>query len=84
MRHGQTCGKKSLTGEELLRFDCIDTIEVINLTNNNEVISKFKFGHCILNNVSSCEFTCQSSEICKFTVTFEIETLDLDLLTDEE
>lgn len=84
MRHGQTCGKKSLIGEELLRFDCIDTIELINLSNNNEVISKMKFSHCILNNLSSAEFTCQNSELSKFTVTFEIETLDLDLLTDEE
>ena len=47
MRHGQTCGKKSLIGEELLRFDCIDTIELINLSNNNEVISKMKFSLCI-------------------------------------
>ena len=43
-----------------------------------------KFSHCILNNLSSAEFTCQNSELSKFTVTFEIETLDLDLLTDEE
>lgn len=84
MRHGQSCGKKSLKGEELLRFDCIDTIEVINLSNNNEVVSKLKFQHCILNNVSSAEFTCQTSELSKFTVTFEVESIDLDLLTDEE
>ena len=84
MRHGQTCGKKNLLGEELVRFDCIDVIEVINLTNNNEIVSKLKFGHCILNNVSSVEFTNQSSELSKFTVTFEVETLDLDLMTDEE
>ena len=84
MRYGYPCGKKSLNGEELLRFDCIDTIEVINLSNNNEVISKLKFGHCILSNISSAEFTCQTSELSKFTVTFEVETLDLDLLTDEE
>ena len=84
MRHGQTCGKKSLIGEELLRFDCIDTIELINLSNNNEVLSKMKFGHCILSNLGSAEFNCQTSELSNFTVTFEIETLDLDLLTDEE
>jgi hypothetical protein len=84
MRHGQTCGKTNLKGEELVRMDCIDTIEVINLTNNGEVVSKLKFGHCILNNVSSTEFTCQSSELSKFTVTFEVETVDLDLLTNEE
>lgn len=84
MRYGYPCGKKSLIGEELLRFDCIDTIEVINLSNNNEVISKLKFSHCILSNISSAEFTCQTSELSKFTVTFEVETLDLDLLTDEE
>jgi hypothetical protein len=84
MRHGQTCGKKNLLGEELVRFNSIDVIEVINPTNNNEVVSKLKFGHCILNNVSSVEFTNQSSELSKFTVTFEVETLDLDLMTDEE
>lgn len=84
MRYGYSCGKKSLVGEELLRFDCIDTIEVINLSNNNEIISKLKFGHCILSNISSAEFTCQTSELSKFTVTFEVETIDLDLLTDEE
>lgn len=84
MRHGMSCGKKSLIGEELVRYDCIDTIEVINLSNNNEVVSKLKFQHCILNNVSSAEFTCQASELSKFTVTFEVESIDLDLLTDEE
>ena len=84
MRHGMSCGKKSLIGEELVRYDCIDTIEVINLSNNNEIVSKLKFQHCILNNVSSAEFTCQSSELSKFTVTFEVESIDLDLLTDEE
>lgn len=84
MRHGMTCGKKSLIGEELLRYDCIDTIELINLNNKNEVISKMKFGHCILSNLGSAEFNCQQSELSKFTVTFEIETIDLDLLTDEE
>lgn len=84
MRHGQTCGKADLQGEELLRYDCIDTIEIINLSNNNEVVSKLKFQHCILNNLGSAEFTKQTSELCKFTVTFEVESIDLDLLTLEE
>lgn len=84
MRYGKTCGKRSLVGEELLRYDCIDTIEVINLTNNNDIISKLKFGHCILNNISSTEFNCQTSELSTFTVTFEVETVDFDLLTTEE
>lgn len=84
MRHGQTCGKKSLIGEELLRFDCIDTIEVLNCNNRGEIISKMKFHHCILNNISSMELNFQTSEIARFTVTFEVEKIDLDLLTDEE
>ena len=34
MRHGETCGKKSLKGEELLRMDCIDAIEIVSLNND--------------------------------------------------
>lgn len=83
MRHGMTCGKKNLD-EELLRLDCIDKIEVIHTNNNGEIISKMCFGHCILNNLSSMEQNVQTSEIATFTATFEIETLDLDLMTDEE
>ena len=43
-----------------------------------------KFHHCILNNISSMELNFQTSEIAKFTVTFEVQNIDLDLLTDEE
>lgn len=84
MRHGMPCGKTNLDDEELLRMDCIDTIEVIHCNNNGEVISKMKFQHCILNNLSSLEMNIQTSEIGTFTATFEVESIDLDLLTDEE
>jgi hypothetical protein len=84
MRHGQTCGKTNLKGEELLRMDCIDTIDVLNFNNKNQLISKMTFGHCILNNVSSMELQFSTSEIGTFTVTFEVETIDLDLMTDDE
>lgn len=84
MRHGMSCGKKSLDGEELLRMDCIDVIEILHCNNNGEVISKMKFEHCILNNLSSMELNCQTSEIGKFTVTMEVQSIDMDLMTDEE
>lgn len=84
MRYGQTCGKTNLKGEELLRMDCIDTIEIVFLNNKNEAVSKMVFGHCILNNLSSMELTKQQSEIGKFTATFEVETIDLEVIKEEE
>jgi hypothetical protein len=83
MRYGRTCGKKNLKQEELVRMNCIDKIETIFLDNNGEVTSKLVFGHCILNNLSSAEFTKQQSEISKFTVTFEVETVDLELAAEK-
>ena len=65
-------------------MDCIDTIDVLNFNNKNQLISKMTFGHCILNNVSSMELQFSTSEIGTFTVTFEVETIDLDLMTDDE
>lgn len=84
MRHGMSCGKKNLIGEELVRMDCIDVIEILHCNNNNEIISKMKFEHCILNNLSSMELNCQTSEIGKFTATFDVQSIDMDLLTDDE
>ena len=43
MRHGKSCGKTNLKGDELIRMDCIDTIEILHCNNNGEVISKMKF-----------------------------------------
>lgn len=84
MRHGMTCGKTSLKGEELVRMDCIDAIDVLNFDNTGALVSKMTFGHCILNNLSSMELQFSTSEIATFTVTFEVEYIDLDLMTDDE
>ena len=84
MRHGMTCGKTNLEGEELLRMDCIDAIDVIHYNNKGVPVSITKFIHCILDNLSSIELTKQQSDICKFNVTFKCEGVDLDILTNEE
>lgn len=84
MRHGQTCGKKDLNDNELLRLDCIDKIEVLNFDNTGTPISKMTFSNCFITNVSSIELNFSTSEISKFTVTFDIENMNLDLLTAEE
>lgn len=84
MRHGQTCGRTSLKGEELVRMDAIDCIEICMLNNDKEIISKLKFHHCILNNLSSLELKYGESETASFICTFEVENMSFDLETKEE
>ena len=79
MRHGETCGKKSLKGEELLRMDCIDAIEIVSLNNDNKIQSKMKFKHAILTNLQNVNLEYGTSEICTFTCTFDYETVELQL-----
>lgn len=73
MRYGHTCGKKSLKGEELLRFDCIDAIEICFLDNDGRVLSKIRFKHCIINNLSTLDLKYGTSELGTMIATFEVE-----------
>ncbi len=79
MRHGETCGKKSLKGEELLRMDCIDAIEIVSLNNDNKIQSKMKFKHAILTNLQNVSLEYGTSDICTFACTFDYETIELQL-----
>lgn len=76
MRFGKPCGKKSLRGEELLRFDCIDAIEVCALDNDGRVISKIRFKHCIINNLSSLDLKYGAAELGTMIATFEVEEME--------
>lgn len=76
MRHGHTCGKTSLKGEELLRMDCIDAIEVCFLDNDGHVLSKIRFKHCIINNLSSVDLKYGTAELGTMIATFEVEELE--------
>lgn len=76
MRYGQTCGKKSLKGEELLRFDCIDAIEICFLDNDGRVLSKMRFKHCIINNLSSLDLKYGSADLGTMIATFDVEELE--------
>lgn len=76
MRHGKTCGKKDLKGNELIRMDCIDSIDVIFLNNDDEIVSKLSFKHCILNNIGSVELEYGASELGSFVTTFEVEDIE--------
>jgi len=84
MRHGKTCGKKSLKGEELVRMDCIDCIELCLLDNDNHLISKLRFHHCIINNISALDLSFKSSDLGTMVVTFEVEDMSFHVETDEE
>ena len=76
MRYGQPCGKKSLKGEELLRCDCIDAIEVCFLDNDGRVLSKIRFKHCIINNLSTIDLKYGAAELGSMIATFEVEELE--------
>lgn len=79
MRYGQTCGKKNLKGEELVRMDRIDTIELVCLNNDDEIVSKMKFQNCILTNIGALQLEYGQSEQASFTTTFDIENIDFEL-----
>lgn len=84
MRRGKTCGKTDLKGKELLRMDCIDCIELCLLDNDDHLVSKMKFHHCILSNISSLDLSVKGSEIGTMTCTFEYEEMTFDVETEEE
>jgi len=84
MRYGETCGKTSLKGEELLRMDCIDAIEIVSLDNDNKIKSKMKFKHAIISNLASLNLEYGTSDICTFTCTFEYENIELQLENTED
>lgn len=84
MRYGEPCGKTSLKGEELLRMDCIDAIELVSLNNDNKIQSKMKFKHAIISNLANLNLEYGTADICTFTCTFEYETLELQLQNTED
>lgn len=83
MRYGKTCGKTTLKGDELLRMDCIDAIEVLSLNNDNKIISKMKFKHAIITDIGNLNLMYGSADVVTFAATFNYETIEL-LLEDTE
>jgi hypothetical protein len=84
MRFGEACGKTTAKGDELLRMDCIDAIELISLNNNNKIISKMKFKHAIPNNLAQLSLQYGSAENVTYVVTFEYEQIELQLENKED
>lgn len=84
MRFGESCGKTNLKGEELLRMDCIDAIEVVSLNNNNKIISKMKFKHAIINNLAQLSLQYGTSDVVSFVATFDYENIELQLENTED
>ena len=84
MRAGKPIGKKTVKGEALLRMDCIDAIEICYLNNDNEIVSKMKFYHCIPTTLSSLSLETGTSEEATFIVTFDYENMSLQPETLEE
>lgn len=76
MRHGKTCGRKNLKEQELVRMDNIDSIDIIFLTNEDEIVSKLSFKNCVLNNIGSIELEYGASELGSFVTTFEVEDIE--------
>lgn len=83
MRFGRTCGKTNLKGDELLRMDCVDAIEIVSLNNDNKIISKMKFKHAIISDLGALSLSYGSSDVISYTATFHYETIEL-LLEDTE
>lgn len=77
MRYGKTSGKTNLKGDELLRMDCVDAIEIVSLNNDNKIISKMKFKHAIIQDLSSLSMTYGSADIITFQATFSYELIEL-------
>ena len=84
MRFGEPCGKTNLKGQELLRMDCVDAIELVSLSNNNKIMSKMKFKHAIPTTLSNLSLQYGSAEQVTFVVTFEYEIIDLMLENTED
>jgi hypothetical protein len=84
MRFGESCGKTNLKGEELLRMDCIDAIEIVSLNNNNKIISKMKFKHAIINNLAQLSLQYGVSDVVSYVVTFDYENIELQLENTED
>lgn len=84
MRFGEPVGKTDLKGKPLLRYDCIDAIELVSLNNNNKIISKMKFKHAIINNLSSLSLQYGSASPVNFVATFDYENVELLLENTED
>lgn len=81
MLTGKTVGRKSVTGEELLRMDSIDAVELVFLNNDNEITSKFVFKQCILTNLGAFQLEQGQSNLCTYVVTFDYEEVEYKILT---
>lgn len=84
MRYGRSCGKTNLKGDELLRMDCVDAIEIVSLNNDNKIISKIKFRHAIISDLGSLSLSYGSSDVISFAATFHYETIELHLEDTED
>lgn len=84
MRFGEPAGKTDLKGRELLRMDCIDAIEIVSLDNNDKVISKMKFKHAIINNLSNLSLQYGSASVVNYVATFDYEHVELMLENTED
>ena len=84
MRFGEPVGKTDLKGRELLRMDCIDAIEIVSLDNNNKIISKMKFKHAIINNLSNLSLQYGSASVVNYIATFDYENVELMLENTED
>lgn len=77
-KFNQTLGKTNLKGEEVLRLNVIDCIELQHLDTEKRIISALKFSPCLLNNISSLDLNFQESTEASFTCTFKYEQLELE------
>lgn len=84
MRYGKPIGRTNVAGEELLRLDATPTIEIVSLDNNNKIVSKMKFNHCIPNNLANLDLQYGVSDVVSFVVTFEYETIELQIENKED
>ena len=85
MRHGKVIpDRTNLSGEALVRMDCIDVIELCLLDNDNNIISKLKFHHCIINNMGALDLKYSDSELGSLVCTFEVENMTFEVQTEGE
>ena len=84
MRFGEAVGKTTAKGDELLRMDCIDAIEIVSLNNNNKIMTKMKFKHAILNNMAQLSLQYGSADPVTYVCTFTYENIELLLENTED
>lgn len=82
-RYGENV-RQTIRGEDAIRLNSIDVIELCLLNNNGKLVSKMKFKQCIPTNLSGIQLTYKESEHILFIVTFDFEKLELQPITIEE